>query len=224
MFDEDVIDEEVEETEDDETTEPSNDDEGDVSARLTALEAKNTLNGLLADPEIAKVVELKRAGKKINIAEVDSDEGSDEEEEEENLGEGAGAELIKRLIGVVDKKLSPIADRLKAIEGFANDSQRKEINAQVASVREKHKDFDKFKDQMLKLSADNPGLSVEELYYVAKARSGKLEVKEEETFSEQPTHQPRRPKVKKTARRGRAGFHNAVQEALKELDLGGLER
>ncbi len=223
-FDEETIDDDVQdETVDDDT---QKDDAGDeVSDRLKAVEQNQALNALMADPEVQEVIKLKRAGKPVAVSEIV--EGKDETvNEEDGLDDDDPAkEVLQRFAKIIDKKLNPISERLASIEGLADDVRRQGVDSQVKTLREKHEDFDKYRDQMMVLAKDNTGLDVEELYMLARKRAGKLDLTNASTFSEKPTTQilPRRS-IRGVAKspgrqRGRQGFQKILAKALDGLEL-----
>lgn len=211
--------------------------------RIKVLEANQALQALTSDPDIRKVLELKRAGKAFVINDPPADEEVEETPEEVDDLKDIPADdparktlerinsLIEtklgRLMGGVDKKLGvldTLSERLQGVEGIATTVQKKEVNDQVAKARDQFKDFDKYKDKILEISKTIPGLSVAELYILAKQRSGDLKVSVPSTFSERPSSQPRklgeRPSPKKPVRPpGRSGFNQFLGEALNGLDL-----
>ena len=208
----------------DEDTQTGDDGVEDVSDRLKAVEQNTALNALLGDPEVQEVIKLKREGKVVKVAE-HVDEEEEEEVAEEVDKDDPLRETLKRFEKAIDKKLSPFIDRLSSIEDIADTVQKKDVNDQIKAVRDKHEDFDGYKEPMLALSSDHPGLNIEELYILARTRAGKLDLSDPSTFSEKPTTTPRlRPGIKKVAtpdsrQRGRRGFDSAVREALKKLPI-----
>jgi hypothetical protein len=222
LYDETQIDDETAEGESEESTESGTEDS--VSDRIKQLEENQALTQVLADPDVQKVLSMKKDGKRIDVKELaKAEETADPDLEIKD--DDPAAELLRKISGIMDKKLNPIAGRVDAIERVAQQVQSKEVNGQIAKVKEKHPDMDKYKEKMILLSQENPGLNVEELYIMARMRAGKLELDEPSTFSEKPTTQPRRPMGLKDrpTPRGRQGFNQVVQEALSKLDLDSLE-
>ena len=194
----------------------------DVSNRLKSLEENKAFTVLMGDPEIQEVIKLKRAGKTVTVAE--HVEEKEEEEVEEKVDEDDPLrETLSRIGKMIDKKLSPFSDRLSNIEDIADTVQKKDVNDQIKAVRDKHEDFDTYKEKMLTLAQDNTGLNVEELYILARTRAGKLDLSDASTFSEKPTDTPRlRPGMKKVATagvHGRRAFDVHLRAALERLPI-----
>jgi len=126
--------------------------------RLARLEQGQVLAQLIADPEISAVIAAKRAGKgvKVNV----------EAEEAPVAGLDADDPVRATLSAVqtmLKQQLEPLTQRLAAVEGIAGKVERNEVSAQVAAARSKFKDLDQFKDEMVKISNEQPALNAEEL-------------------------------------------------------------
>ena len=223
LYDETEVDdtEETDEETESETTETDASDNG-TDDRIKQLEDNRVLDQMMADPDVQKVLDLKRSGKNVQVAEPVVEE---EKSEFDVDPDDPAAELLKKIGGMMDNKLGKIANRLELIEGIAQRAQHSEVNNEINKVKEKHRDFDTYKDSMVKLSNENAGLNVEELYTMAKMRAGKLDIVQPSTFSEKGTTQPRRMMKKAGAQtpRGRQGFNKIVRAALDGLDLDSLE-
>ena len=226
-FDEETIDDDVETEDVDDDTQKGDegDESGDVADRLKAVEQNQALNALMADPEVQEVIRLKRAGKPVAVSEKADKEEETADEEDAIDDDDPAKEVLHRFAKIIDKKLSPISERLSSIEGLADDVRRQGVDSQVKTLREAHEDFDKYRDQMMVLAKDNTGLDVEELYMLARKRAGKLDLTTASTFSEKPTTQTvHRKGIKRVAKasgrqRGRQGFQKILAKALDVLEL-----
>ncbi len=214
---------EIEETDatDDETSEETTDSEtnDDVSDRIKKIEEDQTLMKVLADPDVQRVLEMKKTGKQIDVKE----RAEEKDPEFDVPDDDPASELLKKISGLMDRKLNPLKDRVEVVEKVAQHVQTNEVNGQIDKVKSKHGDFEQYKEKMILLSQENPGLNVEELYLMAKMRAGKLNLAEPSTFSEKPTTQPRGAMKRSGAVRGRHAFNEIVQKALGKLDLDSLE-
>ncbi len=216
QFDETVVEDTSDEVVDDDT---QTDDNGEIAGRIDKIEQNQALNALIADPDIQKIITLKKAGKTVSVAEYE--EVVEEEELDPN---DTTPEVTKRLSEMIDKRMSSFMGRLEAIEDVASKVQKKGVDTEINDVRKDFPDFDKYKDTMIALSQESPGLSVKELYTVARSRAGKLDLSPPDTFSEKPTTPPRHRIGSKIAspgagKRGRQAFNNLVTEALKGIDI-----
>lgn len=210
-----------------------------VQNRIKALESQQALNALLADPDIRKVLEAKQKGQKVQVSDLVEEETEEVEEEPEEIAALDDKDPLKNTLRTIDslinKKAGKLVDRIKELEaeleevkGFAGSVQKKEVQTQVAAAQQKYPDFAKYREKMLEITKANPGLGVEELYLIAKARSGDLKMEKPSTFSERPQGSqranPRKPVGQKPNRpRGRAGFSAILQDALNDLDLSTSE-
>ena len=202
-----------------------------LDERIDRLEQHTTVMQLLTDPDVRAVIEAKKGGKRVKVID---DEGEPEPEPTLDLDEDLDDDdptkaIVNKLVGKVGKlleaKFTPYSERLATLEGLAQELRRSAAQTQVAGVRQKYPDLDRFRPAMLAILKDNPGLGPEQLYLLAKHQAGKLEITEASSFSEKPTQQPRKPRGRKreAALRGRAGWNKAMEKALGDLDLSSLE-
>lgn len=215
LEDEDLEDEDVE----------TSDDDDDVSKRLEKVENDQAVLQLLSDPDVARVVQMKREGKQVRVDAGDTEGDEDDSEEFDDTPTG---QLMKQISNLVDKKLSPLTEELDGLKGVATEVQKREINKEIKAVNDEFGDLEKYKEKMLHLSREIPGLSVREYYLISKARSGKLGIMKEQTFTEKPTSQPRKrvgrnKGAAQTVKSRRTSFNDALSNALDGLDLSTLE-
>ena len=242
----------VDEQVDDQSEELNETNDSGTQTRLQALESQAAMASLLADPDIQAVIAARREGKKIKIDEVKDetpkppkpiheeieDEIKDDKPRGDETDDSAAptnsttavkvlAKLIDERLGEIMPELKKVSGRVEQLEGLAQGNQQKEVKTQINAVREKYSDFDKHKAKMLELSKSVQGLTVEELYILAKSRSGGLKLAKEETFSERPrsalpARNGQRSRDEAPTARGRKGFDDLVSEALEGLQDDGL--
>lgn len=216
--------------------------------RLKALEeaqgnnqAKEALTQLVADPQIAAIIQARRAGKSVKIVD-DVEEVVEEPDPVEAVVKDMPEDDPQRqLISTIsklteaktEKVVSKLMEKIEQLESQLAETaevttsvKRDKVTQAVAEARSKYKDFDQYKDKMLELSKENPGLSVADLYIVAKNRSGKLRQVETITETEKPTSQPRRvAKPGSTPKRspGRQGFSEMLSDAFSRVSFEASE-
>jgi hypothetical protein len=229
----------VESVEDDEEIVHSNGTE----SRLARLEeaqgnnqAKEALTRLMSDPDIQAVYKAKTSGKKVKVVDdVEEPEADPAEALIKDMPEddpqkdllGKISQLIDAKLEKSNKRFEDVESRLSETADVARAVKTEKITNAVKAAREKFKDFDQFKDKMLSLSEENPGLGVEDLYYVAKARSGKLRQVETVTESEKPSSQPRRVAKPGSAPKrapGRAGFSDILRDSFERTSFEGADQ
>lgn len=161
-------------------------------------EASKALVELLADPQIAEIVAARRAGRGVNIVDVESAEAEPDEvpamadDELEDL-DPEMRKVVRVLTAHMTNSINPLKDKVSALEALASTMQQTAVSDQISEVEKKHKDFDKYRADMAKLArAEGSGLGIEELYLITKARAGDLNVTDPSTDSEKPTPTPRR--------------------------------
>lgn len=231
----------VEVNEEDEEIQHSNGTE----SRLQRLEeaqgnnqAKEALNRIISDPDVMAVLKAKQAGKPVRV--VDAEEEAEQEPDPaEEIVKGMAEDdpqkdLLGKISQLIDAKLEKSNKRFEEVESRLSETadvaravKTEKVTNAVKAAREKFKDFDQYKDKMLALSEENPSLGVEDLYFVAKARAGKLRQVETVTESEKPTSQPRRvAKPGTTPKRapGRAGFSEILRDSFSRINLDGTDQ
>jgi hypothetical protein len=211
-----------------------------LEEKITQLETTVQENAvvarLAADPEIRQLLEARQSGKKVKVVLEDEKPQTPPTEELEtppNLEEMTQSDLLRHMTKVMaattekvlKSRLAPFEQKLAAVEQSVQQDQRKEVQAQVDAARKSHKDFDQYKESMLSISQQNPGLGVEELYMLAKVRAGQPLVPDRSTESERPSRTSARPpKRQEPLPPGRSGFSALVGDALKrrveDLDIG----
>lgn len=227
---------------DDEGGEITHENGNGVPDRLKAVEqAQTILTTLLSDPDIAKVVQLKKLNKPVRFQEEVEEEAEEAEEPTgpsiKDLAEGDPAvektleridKLIMGRVGKLEAVLEKLGGRIEGVEKFSGGIQQKEVAQQVDNVSKKYKDFGDFQGKLVELSKNNPGLNVEELYLIAKTRAGKLKLDEPSTFSEKPQGVTRNPTQRRDPKaprmgRGRNGFTDFLRQKLEGIDLNPAE-
>jgi len=196
------------------------------------------LNQLMRDPDIQKVLEAKRKGNEIVISskEKDNEDGlfelpsfKDDEGKDKSLEDLSNKELLELATGNVTKTISDLLDKkLKGVKGdisgvqkFVQQTETERIQREVVDVRKAAPDFDKYKEQIVELNRQNPGLTVEELYLLAKRRvEGKK--KQDNTDTEKPTGQTSTKGLfddDKTEYLGKQGMDALLEKALEGQDF-----
>lgn len=218
----------------DETVEHT-DQNGQMQNRVARLEENNAMLQLMADPDIARVVALKKAGKPVNFSETEETEPEPEVDPIAEVTEGLepddpARKLIERVGKLLDssrakdkKTIDELTARLDGVESIAGDVTRKGVVDQIEAAKAKYKDLAQYKDAMMSLAPKFPNASVEQIYILAKLNSGKLKLQEGSTHSERPSNQPPRPTARKPGvapmKPGRAAFKSGLADILKDLTL-----
>lgn len=206
-----------------------------VSERLNALEANAAVLQLMADPQIAAVINARRAGQQVAVTPVEAtpspDDGADPVDEvlDGVPADDPSRELLKRVSALVGRimttKLDPLVERVAGVERTADDVRRSEVNKAITEAKSKYPDFDKYRQPMAVLARENPGLGINDLYVLARARAGTLRMPEAMAASEKPSQRPAQKPVQKKPDTGNPrGSTPAVgRKAWNEMVAGALE-
>lgn len=155
--------------------------EGRVREIERGVEEARIIAQLTADPEIRAILEARQTGRKIKVVEESEEAEAEAEVDPEKLEDMSRSDLLKvlrkQIAGDLKKDLAAIVDPLKqqldGVTQLANKQQAEKVKKEVSRLREKFSDFDVYGKPMLELNKENPGLSTEELYLLAKRRAGK---------------------------------------------------
>lgn len=180
------------------------------------------LQELLADPDVLRLMELKRSGKKIKI----SDDITPIPEPElpkdpQNLQEVVQY-LDKKIESTIQKRVfleqEPVRQKVQQLEGAVRQGLVKEAEQQIEKAQKKFKDFNEYLPAIKTLYRENPGLSAEELYKVAKSRAGYSVERDPSLESERPSPETARTSTRKKSKEavptGRAGAISIAEDAF----------
>lgn len=124
-----------------------------LKAQLKSVGEKNQeMEGMLMDPSYIEFL-----GKQKDANQNDSND---------KINEMDNAELVAHMSQNFGTQLEA------AVEKITGAASAKSAQAEVASFREKHGDFDLYKNEMIKIAEENPNLSVKRVYGLAKQEVG----------------------------------------------------
>lgn len=114
------------------------------------------------------------------------------------LDELSRDEFAAHLIGTITRQLQEeikkaVEPVVGAVNGLQQSTASREINSQIAELKSKNKDFDSWKSEMIALSKENPTLSVNRLYTIARAENPD-KAKELDAKFNPPPPAPERPR------------------------------
>lgn len=217
--------------------EPSKEDQ--IAARLGSIERGMTENAvlgkILADPDLRAVLEAKQAGKKVKV--VSGDEGERRKvEEPKDFTELNQKQLAEYVVSKAEEiaeektnsRVAELEQQIAALRANAESGLKEKAEAQVAAAKAKYKDFDLLLEDIKKINAQTPGLSVDDMYVLAKHRKGGSVTlpNRTETESERPTPSGMRggrAKEKRTVPAGPRGFSQLLAQSLEKLKIPDIE-
>ena len=193
-------------------------DEEELSRKLASVTEKTEeitkLAKVLADPDVRALLALKEEGKAVVVSE------KVEKEAPKLKLDGVKDETADAFVGYLTTLLDPLKQKVAEVSQYIQEQEGGKAKEEVQKAREKFSDFDEFRETMIEINKANPGLSAEELYFVAKRRKkgGAETVK---TDSERPRTLSTRPALreKKPVAPGRAGFSTLLSEVLDSLEI-----
>lgn len=100
----------------------------------------------------------------------------------------SNTELANKMLEVIEDRVGQFSKSIEQkIDQFDSKVGTVSAQSQVNETRGKYQDFDHYKDEMVQLARENPGLSVERLYRLAKAENPqKVEEVDKKLAAENP--------------------------------------
>lgn len=154
------------------------------------------LNHLTQNPQIRALLEAQQQGKQMKLVEDDPTglpPADDTDPNWEELGQDpqkmaqyltkkivgdVSRGLIPAVKGLIEKQFQPVqqlAQQVQQMGGFIQNMQRQQVNAEIDRVRNQAPEiFDQLRPVMGKISENNPGLSADDLFFLARKQTGML--------------------------------------------------
>lgn len=221
----------VEEPEVEEPKAPAEDSKiKEILSGQAAEIAKTQLMAQLAgDPDYRAVMDMKNRGVKFKLVpegEAGSEPASNEKVEWDNLTNAQMAEklptvMTKQMKEVIEAAMAPLHQKIQQLENVSQNIAAEKVQSQIAEVQKKYKDFDELRPMMIQLNQQKPGNDLEDLYWMARRRSGKPMVDAQPTATERPTTSTARPSPtvrKQPLPPGKRGFSQLLDEALSKKE------
>lgn len=200
---------------------------------------------LLADPLVRQYLTLRNAGKTVKLVTEGEKEESQksvlevEDPIPENIETMTGAQqaawmveqtrkmlknhavsLRESLLPEVESKVSRLRDEVKShldpVVASVSRTESDTFKKEFQEVKDRHGDFDQMKPVMIELNKRVEGLTLEELYTLAKLRSGTPPLTQSEIETERPSTIPgnRESRAKSGSFKGRSGFARLLDQSL----------
>lgn len=212
----------------------------------------DSLDILLTDPDVQALLKAKEEGKTFSLDITDGDTKKtkvpvrdttkvDEDDPAPDFDNMTPADAFRYM----NKKLStsleslrsnvtdPLQEELKTVKTEQKGQRTRNLQGEVKTVREEFPDFNKHKDEIVKISAQFPSLSIRDMYLLAKGRTGDIKAPETGTDdtntdmgtdTERPTGALSDIPVKEPIVHGRRAFKallkGAIDKTAKELKTG----
>jgi hypothetical protein len=175
--------------------------EADLQKRLEKLEKdtgasrnnESALASILQDPEVAAVLAAKKEGKAVHVVAKEEEREPDIDLDSIDFDVLDNKDMVKLLMkvtaqqsaSIVRDSIKPVTDSISVLNQHLESQQNEKVNLEIQEAKRKFKDFDYYAPAMAELSKSNPGLTVTELYSIAKERIG--EAAPPEVNTERPT-------------------------------------
>lgn len=179
---------------------------------------------LAQDPEFSQLLQMKQSGKKFKVVEEGTDSSSNasnpnpspdlEKMSESEKLQYMVSQVTKETSKIVDAKLAPLGQTVEQLKVQATQINLQKINDQITQVKKKYSDFETFEPRMTEIAKENRGLSVEQLYFLAKQEKGGFAPTSRLTASERPSSTTARPHVKREIGQGVVGIREMLPNAI----------
>jgi hypothetical protein len=194
------------------------------------------LQTILGVPEVQEVLRARQAGQAVKVLagnqqqqapqpqpEPDWDSMKDDPKKlTDTIIQRLTAELLPKLGQAVDEKINPIAQKMSGYESHMADQTRQSAMTEVAQLKAKYQDVDAVAPLMKQINGETNGtLKLEEVYHLAKIRSGTPMVPPQSVATERPTDSAARNSMNQNKQygTGRRGFNAALNDALSNLKI-----
>ena len=144
-------------------------------------EASGQLARIIADPDVRDMLIAKERGDEVRvIVGDDNDDKGGDKGGDKDFDEMTRKELVEFMVdasskaaaNVFEERSRPITESLETLVRDRNSIKESDVRKEMAEVKKKFSDFDKFKTEIADLQEENPTLRVEELYHLARLRKG----------------------------------------------------
>lgn len=189
------------------------------------VKTQSAAGALMADPQVRAILEARQRGEEVQVVsgkkEPEAPEVIEPPEDIDTLSHNELSDFIIKSVSqsvgarvdeAVEKLVSPLVERVKGVEGHVNQTQSAAADKDIRLLKRKYGDFDEYKQAMVTLHGQAPGLSVEQYYLLAKNTAGSPVTPDTHFESEKPTVPPQtklielEDAVDGAPTEGRAGF------------------
>ena len=181
-------------------------EDSNADERLRALEANQadsqTLANMMADPDIRQILAAREQGIDVVVGPKEAEKSSIQEDLKDvaqpvNFDEMSNKQIVEHVTTnvaeAVEKAVQgvtkPFEEKIAVIEKHVQATVQQNVSNQIEDAKKRHPDFDKHRQDMFDLHKENPALKVEQLYVLAKMKSGVPLNEDKSLASEKPTHE-----------------------------------
>lgn len=200
-----------------------------LSGQAAEIAKTQLMAQLAGDPDYRAVMDMKNRGVKFKLVPEGEagHEPASEKVEWDNLTNAQMAEKLpsvmsKQMKDVIEAAMQPLHQKIQQLENVSQNIAAEKVQGQIAEVQKKYKDFDELRPMMIQLNQQKPGNDLEDLYWMARRRSGKpMTADLQPTSTERPTTSTARPAPtvrKQPLPPGKRGFSQLLDEALSKKD------
>lgn len=198
-----------------------------ISEKVDRMDESQALAKIVSDPLVREVLEARRLGREVEVVGKDDRSAGDASEPElVDYDALTNSELVREILKNVPlmigdeiaKKLQPVQSDVQDTKTYIQKRQESLLKQDIERAVSDHEDFEDYRNEMVHLSNENPKLSVEQVYLLAKHQKGGFEETDKRVESERATSSSSSPARKRLrqlkTKPGPRGFAELIDAAL----------
>jgi hypothetical protein len=176
---------------------------------------------VLSDPDVLAILNAKQKGQKVRVAV--GDEAPVKAAEQVKPGQdsldASTDKIVKAFTTIFEPRLAALEKDVAVARGKVDSDIKVTVADQIAKAKKEHTDFETLRPKMLEINDQFPGMSIEELYTIAKVRNNApsapaaIESERPDTHAARPAEIGKQEPVYK----GAAGARALIKKALSEV-------
>jgi hypothetical protein len=176
---------------------------------------------VLSDPDVLAILNAKQKGQKVRVAVGEESQARVVEQAKPGQGslDDSTDKIVKAFTTIFEPRLAALEKDVAVARGKVDSDIKVTVTEQIAKAKKEHSDFETLRPKMLEINDQLPGMSIEELYTIAKIR-GAVSSAPAAIESERPdTHAARPAEIgrQEPVYRGAAGARALIKKALSEV-------
>jgi hypothetical protein len=193
------------------------------------------LQTILGVPEVQEVLRARQAGQAVKILTGNQQQQQapqpepdweamkeDPKKLTDTILQRLSSDVLARVGQAVDEKLNPVLQKMQGFESHLTDQTKQAAINEVTVLKQKYADVQEHAPVMQQINKETGGtLKLEEVYHLAKIRSGAPMVPPQSVATERPTDSAARASqgTQKQYPTGRRGMSMALDDALSSMQI-----
>lgn len=177
---------------------------------------------VLSDPDVLAILNAKQKGQKVRVAvgdETPSKKPDDTPKPGQDPLDASTDKVIKAFTTIFEPRLAALEKDVAIARGKVDSDIKVTVTEQIKKAQKDHSDFEALRPKMIELNEQFPGMSIEELYTIAKVRNNVASAPAAIESERPDTHAARPAEIGKQepVYKGAAGARALIKKALSEV-------